>query len=197
VAIFGDLYSRDNDVMNQNLIGTIERHGGEVITTPYTDYTKIIAKAYFKKWLREGEYLEVMISKPMLAGMRIAERRYLHQFERVLGPLPDPKELPVEEILGRLGVRMENTGESFDNLLKVFYLLEHHPDISLFVQVNPAFCCPSLVTEAMGAAIERETGVPVVCITYDGTLSPKNDIVIPYLKLRSGQSSRAKTEQAG
>ena len=41
VAIFGDFYVRDNDIMNQNLIEAIENAGGEVITTPYNDYAKI------------------------------------------------------------------------------------------------------------------------------------------------------------
>jgi hypothetical protein len=74
-----------------------------------------------------------------------------------------------------------HSGESFDNLLKVHRLIEDHPDIALFVQMSPAFCCPSLVTEAMSREIERNTGVPVVTITYDGTLSPKNGPVIPHL----------------
>ena len=54
VALFGDLYVRDNDVMNQNLIQFIEKHGGEVITTPYNYYAKMIANPYFKKWLGKG-----------------------------------------------------------------------------------------------------------------------------------------------
>jgi predicted nucleotide-binding protein (sugar kinase/HSP70/actin superfamily) len=41
VAIFGDLYVRDNDIMNQDLVGDIEKAGGEVLVTPYHDYTKI------------------------------------------------------------------------------------------------------------------------------------------------------------
>ena len=45
VAIFGDLYVRDNDVMNQGLIRTIEANGGEVITTPYSELMDIIATA--------------------------------------------------------------------------------------------------------------------------------------------------------
>jgi len=78
-------------------------------------------------------------------------------------------------------MRMQHTGESFDNLLKIFHLVEHHPDIALFVQTNPAFCCPSLVTEAMAGEIERITGVPVVTVTYDGTASNKNSVIFPYL----------------
>jgi hypothetical protein len=68
-----------------------------------------------------------------------------------------------------------------DNLLKIFYTKKHYPDVSLFVQTNPAFCCPSLVTEAMAKEIEKKTGVPIVSITYDGTSTNKNEAVIPYL----------------
>ena len=43
VAIFGDLYVRDNDLMNQDLMRFIERHNGEVIVTPYSSYVQMIA----------------------------------------------------------------------------------------------------------------------------------------------------------
>ena len=49
VAVFGDLYSRDNRVMNQDLIRFIENHGGEVVTTPYSEYARMIANPYFRK----------------------------------------------------------------------------------------------------------------------------------------------------
>jgi hypothetical protein len=89
---------------------------------------------------------------------------------------------PPEEILAQYGVRLEHTGESMDNLLKVHYLKKHHPDLALFVQANPAFCCPSLVTEAMSRQIEAVTGVPVVPVTYDGTGGNKNAAIVPYLQ---------------
>jgi hypothetical protein len=47
-------------------------------------------------------------------------------------------------------------------------MLEDNPDISLFVEAGPAFYCPSIITRAMGDEIERVTGVPAVCIAYDG-----------------------------
>ncbi|MBN1686634.1 MAG: hypothetical protein JW852_08265, partial [Spirochaetales bacterium] len=70
-------------------------------------------------------------------------------------------------------------------LLKIMHILKAHPDVALFVQTNPAFCCPSLVTEAMSADIERITGVPVVSVTYDGTETFKNSAVIPYIHFAS------------
>jgi hypothetical protein len=64
----------------------------------------------------------------------------------------------------------------------VYYIKKYYPDISLFVQTSPAFCCPSLITEAMSRKIEKNTGVPIVSITYDGIGGSKNDVIIPYIK---------------
>ena len=182
VAIFGDLYARDNDVMNQNLIRFIEKHNGEVIVTPYSAYVQMIAKAYLKKWFFEGNYLDILSSKALLSTVTRLEKGYHKHFGKILpiSPAPEYNESP-EKILSEYNVRIEHTGESMDNLLKIFYTKKHYPDVSLFVQTSPAFCCPSLVTEAMARDIEKKTGVPIVSITYDGTSSNKNEAVIPYL----------------
>ena len=181
VAIFGDLYVRDNDVMNQDLIRFIERHNGEVIVTPYSAYVQMIARAYLKKWFFEGRYMEVLSSKALLATVTRMEKVYEKYFGKILkNPVRHYTERP-ENILSNYHVRIEHTGESMDNLLKIFYIKKHYPDVSLFVQTSPAFCCPSLVTEAMAKDIEKKTGVPIVSITYDGTSASKNDAVIPYL----------------
>ncbi|MBN2123965.1 MAG: CoA activase [Deltaproteobacteria bacterium] len=181
VAIFGDLYVRDNDVMNQDLVRFIERHNGEVIVTPYSSYVQMIAGAYLRKWFFEGRYLDILSSKALLSAVTRLERTYHKYFGRILeNPAPDYDKSP-EDILSEYRVRIEHTGESMDNLLKVFYIKRHYPDVSLFVQTSPAFCCPSLVTEAMAREIEKRTGVPVVSITYDGTSAGKNEAVVPYL----------------
>jgi predicted nucleotide-binding protein (sugar kinase/HSP70/actin superfamily) len=182
VATFGDLYTRDNDVANQDLVRFIEAHGGEVVTTPYSEYAKIIAASYFGKWMREGNVGEAVASSTLLGVARVVERPFLRQFERVLGPSPRPQPPPpVEAQLAPFAVSSRHTGESFDNLLKILQVLREYPDVSLFVQANPAYCCPSLVTEAMSRRIEEVTGVPVVTLTYDGTACSKNEAVIPYL----------------
>lgn len=183
VAIFGDLYVRDNDVMNQNLIAFIEKHGGEVITTPYNYYAKMIANPYFKKWFREGKYGAIVTGKTLLTAVELMEQKYYSYFEKLLGEKNPVYNVDFEKVLSQFGVTMYHTGESFDNLIKVFALLQHYPDISLFVQTSPAFCCPSLITEAMAQKIHEVTGVPVVSLTYDGTGSFKNDAVVPYLTL--------------
>jgi len=182
VAVFGDLYARDNNVINQDLIHFIEDHGGEVVTTPYSEYLKMISGPYLRKWLIEGHYLSALSSQALIATLKRKEKLYYNYFERVLKE-PEPEyDEPARDILARYNLRLEHTGESMDNILKIHYIKKHHPEIALFVQASPAFCCPALITEAMAAEIERQTGVPVVSITYDGTGGGQNDVIIPYLK---------------
>ncbi|MBC8413192.1 MAG: CoA activase [Nitrospira sp.] len=182
VAIFGDLYARDNDVMNQGLIHFIEDNGGEVVTTPFSSYLKMISGQYFRKWFVEGQYLNVLSTRTFYAAATMLERFYYKYFERVLGEPDFEYNDSPEEILAGYNIRKENTGESMDNILKIYYLKKHYPELALFVQASPAFCCPALVTEAMAKEIELRTGIPMVTITYDGTGGCKNDIIIPYLR---------------
>jgi hypothetical protein len=86
--------------------------------------------------------------------------------------------------LNNFGINILHKGESFENVLKIHSLVTQYPDLDLFVQTNPSYCCPSLVTEAMKSRIEEITGVPVVTIEYDGTAGLKNEDIIPYLKYR-------------
>lgn len=182
VAVFGDIYARDNQVMNQQLIRFLEENGAEVISTPYTEYAKMIAPAYFRKWFNEGHYGDVLTYKALLLTMKQLEKSYMKIFNRVLDePLHSYDDKPAD-ILAQYGVSIENTGETMDNLLKIHYIQKHYPDVSLFVQTCPALCCPSLITESLQTSIEKKTGVPVVSVTYDGTGGRKNDILLPYLR---------------
>ena len=182
VAIFGDLYSRDNAVMNQGLVHFIEAQGGEVITTPYSEYAKMIAASYFRKWFNEGSYLNVLAYRALLATMSTMEKRYMRLFNRILGEGEHEYSDDPAAILAQYGIAPENTGESMDNMIKIHYIKKHYPDVSLFVQASPSLCCASLITEAMKEEIEHRTGVPVVSITYDGTGGNKNEAIVPYLR---------------
>ena len=180
VAIFGDVYVRDNDVMNQNLVRYIESAGGEVVTMPYTHYAKMISNTHFKRLFKEKRYREVAGWKVFLAALKFLERSYNKLFAPLAGPEETYGDDP-ETILAPYGVTLEHHGESMENLLKIHYLSNRHDDLTLFVQTSPSFCCAGLITEAMRKKIEEITGIPVVSITYDGTGGDKNDVVIPYL----------------
>ncbi len=182
VALFGDFYVRDNKVMNQDAIRFIEENGGEVISMPYNQYAKMIANTYFDRWLKEGRYGILLGINALLAASKVLEKAYYRVFDRLLDGTDPEFDDPAEEILARYGVIPENSGESAENLLKTWYIKKHFPEVSLFVQLSPVFCCAGLVTEAMNRRIEEVTGVPVLSLTYDGAGGSKNEALAPYLR---------------
>lgn len=182
VALFGDFYVRDNAVMNQDVIRYIEDNGGEVVSMPYNQYAKMIADTYFSRWMKEGRYGAWFGFSALLAASRVMEKAYYRIFERVLEQTDPDYDDPSTDILAQYGVILENSGESAENLLKTWYIKKHFPEVSLFVQLSPVFCCAGLVTEAMKRRIEEVTGTPVVSLTYDGTGGSCNEVLAPYLR---------------
>ena len=182
VAIFGDLYVRDNDIMNQDLISDIEKAGGEVLVTPYHDYTKIIIENIFRRASQRGEHVETSLNRILLNVLKFMDDRHYKPFSRFLGPAPVIRPKRLEKHLEKFNMHPLHSGESYDNILKIFYIIENYPEVALFVQTNPSFCCPALITEAMTRRIREETGVPVVTLTYDGTSDRRNDSVVPYIR---------------
>ena len=178
-------------ILEEGLGGWVLRHRQSTIVDD---------ASHDRRWLvlpGDTEPVGSAIAAPLLLGVEVLERRFAKQFAMVIGrPKPARRQPKAEDLLARFGVRMHHTGESFDNLLKIFHLLARYPELSLFVQTNPAFSCASIVTEAMAADIEKATGVPVVSVNYDGTASSKNDVLIPYLEfLTSDGSARRRRER--
>jgi predicted nucleotide-binding protein (sugar kinase/HSP70/actin superfamily) len=190
VAIFGDLYVRDNDTMNQGLIGAIEEAGGEAVITPYHDYTKITIENMFRRAHERGDHLETSVNRALLYVVKFMDERYYKPFIRHLGPAPVIKPKLLEKHLEHFHIDPLHGGESYDNILKIFYLTENYPELSLFVQTNPSYCCPALITEAMTRRIRELTGVPIATLTYDGTSDRMNDAIVPYIRSAIAKSEK-------
>jgi predicted nucleotide-binding protein (sugar kinase/HSP70/actin superfamily) len=188
VAIFGDLYVRDNDLVNQDLIKIVEENGGEVITTPYSEYIKIIVDPHTDRSLKERNYFDYIKTKFLRSLIPLVEDKYHKYFQNYIGERISTSSKDVDAWLDKFGVSVLHRGESMENLLKIYNLVRQYPDLDLFIQTNPSYCCPSLITEAMTSRIEEITGVPVVSIEYDGTMGFKNEDVIPYLKYKKSRS---------
>ncbi len=186
VAIFGDLYARDNDVFNQNLIHCIEEYGGEVITTPFNEFAKLVADPYIRRWFYEGEYMDVLFTRTIIALVNQLEKSYYKLFNELLQGTSLGTDFDYKDIYDNFAVKVQHCGESVDNLIKITALIKHHPDISLFVQTNPAFCCAGLITEAMSQRIEEFTGIPILTLNYDGTGKNINQKIRPYIKYPRG-----------
>ena len=181
VGIVGDLYVRDNDVFNQNLINHIEKSGAEVVTIPFIDSINLLAQIHFQtQWLC-GRYINLLKDK-VAFNILNAFNKKLNALampvidNRVSGLAHDPL-----EYLQKNFFTIRHGGETSENLLKVYYLREKYPELKLIINVYPLFCCPGLISEAIYRKVEKEVGIPIVSITYDGTQAYKNKILNPYL----------------
>ncbi|MEE4213736.1 MAG: hypothetical protein V2I34_01650, partial [Bacteroidales bacterium] len=181
VAIFGDFFVRDNDIMNQDIIHIIEKYGGEALSIPYSEFYKLIAGNVMRRRSVDSGRLAIAGYKAILQILRVLERKYYRHFEPFLGEAKESSPKELEKNLVKYNIDKYHSGESFDNILKIYHIINTYPGVSLFVQTNPAFCCPSLITEAMKNTIRKDTGIPVVTVTYDGTTESKNDVIAPYL----------------
>lgn len=196
VAIIGDLYVRDNHIFNQNLIQEIEQSGAEVITTPYNYMVRLMASKYFRNLVSRREYLTLTFQKTLLSAMGRFDRRFFNIAAPVLQDKMPDFSAGFLRHLDAYHLTLKHDGESSQNVMKIFFLLKHYPDIRLFVHVNPVFCCPALVSESLFKRIEKDTGVPVVSITYDGTQTPHNRVLIPYLHyLGETEGAKANTSR--
>jgi predicted nucleotide-binding protein (sugar kinase/HSP70/actin superfamily) len=174
--------------MNQDLIRDIEQAGGEVLVTPYHDYSKIVLENVFRRAVQRGEHVETSINRIFLNVLKFMDDRHYKPFERFLGEAPVIRPKRLEKHLEKFNIDLLHSGESYDNILKIFYIMENYPEVSLFIQTNPSYCCPALVTEAMTRRIREITGVPVVTITYDGTSSRMNEVIVPYIRSASAEA---------
>ncbi|MQY77058.1 MAG: hypothetical protein GH155_05440, partial [Spirochaeta sp.] len=83
------------------------------------------------------KYKDLIVLKPLLAAMTILEKSYHRQFSRILKDPVFCYDDRGEDILKTFAIKVELSGESTENILKIYYLKKHFPDISLFIQTNP------------------------------------------------------------
>lgn len=181
VSIIGDLYVRDNDVFNQQLVKELEAYGAEVVATPFTYVLRMQAVKHNYNLKEEKHYLLLLRDKLLVEVLEKFERRFFQIANEIF-----QEEFPVFdeslfENLSRYNLSLRHGGETAQNVMKIFSLLHHYPDLKLLVHINPIFCCPGLVSESLFKKIEKDIGIPIVSIIYDGTATKRNEVLAPYL----------------
>jgi hypothetical protein len=112
---------------------------------------KIIADPYIKRWFKEGDVLGAISSKVMKQALGLFEKRYYPYFNRVLNEARHVSLPSYDDVLAKFGLEVEHTGESMENILKIFFpCVINYPDIhSLYRQTRRSAVRP-LVTEGHG-----------------------------------------------
>ena len=181
VAIIGDLYVRDNETFNQGLIADLENYGAEVVTVPFTYVVRLILGRDIRNHWEDGRYLSVMGDKLLTELLETTERRFYQAARDILKEDFPTFDDAVFGCLKKYHVSLSHGGETAQNILKIFSMLHHTPQIALLIHVNPLFCCPALVSEALFKTVEKDIGIPIVSLMYDGTTGERNESLAPYL----------------
>jgi predicted nucleotide-binding protein (sugar kinase/HSP70/actin superfamily) len=181
VAIIGDLYVRDNETFNQGLIADLERYGAEVVTVPFTYVVRLILDRDIRSLWEDRRYISVMGNKLLAELLETTERRFYQVARDILQEDFPTFDDAIFDSLKKYHVSLGHGGETAQNILKIFSLLRHYPHIALFIHVNPLFCCPALISEALFKTVEKDIGIPIVSLLYDGTSERKNESLAPYL----------------
>ncbi|MGA1841014.1 MAG: acyl-CoA dehydratase activase [bacterium] len=181
VGIVGDLYVRDNDTFNQGLVRHCEKKGAEVITVPFLDTLNLLKKKHFQTQWEDGRYIHLLRDKVAFNMLTVFNRRLNEITKPILDDLSSGYDRDPLDYLQKRCFTIKHGGETSENLLKVYYLRDNYPELKLIINANPIFCCPGLISEAIYKKVEKEIGIPIVSITYDGTQEDKNKVLNPYL----------------
>jgi predicted nucleotide-binding protein (sugar kinase/HSP70/actin superfamily) len=166
VGIVGEIYVRCNAYSNEDVIGAIERFGGEPWLAPITE------------WILYTTYLQKRSAKEGFLNLReraigVLKNQFLsrdeHKWYRLAGDfMQDRHEPPVEEVLaeGSKYVPINFQGEAILTLGRTVKFA--HQGASMVVNCSPFSCMPGTLTTAMFQEIQNQTGVPVVNMFYDG-----------------------------
>jgi len=75
VGIVGDLFVRDNDAFNQELVRHCEKAGAEVITLPFLDSLNLLAEKHFQTQWEDGRYINLLRDKVAYTTLTLFNRK--------------------------------------------------------------------------------------------------------------------------
>ncbi len=185
LAVLGDLYVICNRTFNQGVEEAIEKAGGEVLPASFVDISYFGFLNKMEKSWRDRAFSSLAQARSLDAFVRFHDRKFRKLASPVLGRIHPRLNGRHLQSVRQLGIPPELDGETAQNVLKVFYYLQHiKPDA--FVHINPLFCCPGVVSSALFRWVEENIGIPVIHLFYDGMTSPNENLepYIHYLKMK-------------
>ncbi len=179
LVILGDLYVVCNPAFNQDVEKTIEEAGGEALAASYVDLSHFNYLNRIDKSIRDRSFRTLAQAAGLNAFVRHYDFKFRKMASPVLGPAHPLMDTKLLKDLRNLGIPPELEGETAQNVMKILYYLKHFkPDA--FVHINPLYCCPGVVSNALLNWVEADHGVPVIHLFYDGIQNP-NENLEPYI----------------
>ena len=166
VGIVGEIYVRCNPFSNGYLIDHIEGYGGEAWLAPLSEW--LLYTAHLQEWSVKQNLRNVTAR-----GKSLLKNRFLFSTEHKMyswcdAVLADRHEPPIGDVVreGRRFMPINFEGEAIITVGRVVEFLRQ--GAALVVNCAPFGCMPGTLTSSIFQQIEKESGVPVISMYYDG-----------------------------
>ena len=179
VAVVGEIYIRNNPFTNERLVATIEALGGEVFQSTIGEWILYCAE------IERINSIKPQHLRRNRLWLRV-ESAWFHSVERmyikaVKEYIPDRGEPSIRDVIaaGRAYVPPEFQSEAILTVGRAVLFITQNA-VEAVVNAAPMFCMPGTISASLFARIEKEYGVPVISIFYDGSGAP-NQVLAPYM----------------
>lgn len=177
ILLTGDLYVKNNDAFNQNVVHRIEELGGEVLQTSSMEYFHYSLEV--DRYGKEQSFTEMAtyyVSKKVLENW---EEFYYQPIQPLLSSVKEPSWDDMFKSLTEMGINLAVHGETAVTISRAV-CLARSGQIDAVVHINPSFCCAGNVSASLLEKLKEDFNVPVLNIFYDGTDQP-NSSLVPFM----------------
>jgi len=180
IAIVGEIYVRHDPFINRGLARYIESLGGEALACTVGEWILYCAAVERKR--KRGSpgrprrnKLVLFLEKQWFTAV---EHRY---YDIAADLIHDREEPPIEDVIreGTRYVPWEFQTETVLTLGRAVLFIKEQK-VDAVVNAAPMFCMPGTISASIFPRIEKEYGVPIISIFYDGSGEP-NKVLDPYL----------------
>jgi predicted CoA-substrate-specific enzyme activase len=167
VAVFGEIYVRNDDYANDNTVLKLETLGAEVIYTPLTEWFDYVNHSYIEKSRENGKTAAVIKGKAKELLFSTVKRAVEKPFDFLLKGTPHAS---ASQIMKASAPYMtENIGGEAVLCIGTPIALLEHGGIDGAVNVYPFNCLPGTVVAAVSRRIKRDKpGLPWLNLAFDG-----------------------------
>jgi predicted CoA-substrate-specific enzyme activase len=194
VLITGDLYVRNNDAFNQNVVQRIEELGGEAFLSSIIEYSHYALElVHYGKEQNLTQLATYYVTKKILESW---EQSYMKPVQHLFTKLEEPSWDTMFKALQELGIDIGVQGETALTISRAM-CLARAGQIAAVVHINPSFCCAGNVSVPFLEKIREDFNISVLNIFYDGTDQP-NSSLVPFMHYLCQQSKvRAENGKEG
>ena len=167
VAVFGEIYVRNDDYANDNTIRKLEALGAEVIYTPLTEWFDYVNHSYIEKSRQNKKTASVIKGKAIGLVISKVKRAVEKHFDELFKETPHAS---ASQIMKASAPYMtENIGGEAVLCIGTPIALLEHGGIDGAVNVYPFNCLPGTIVSAISRRIKRDKpGLPWLNLAFDG-----------------------------